>query len=82
MRAIVRFLGYNPLPAATSVGERLVRQRTTLGLTQKESANRIGVDAGTLARWEQGRREPTGAFLCRVERFLQGGKVSDARRAG
>jgi transcriptional regulator with XRE-family HTH domain len=29
-------------------------------------------EPGTLARWERGEREPTGAFLDRVKRFLQG----------
>jgi transcriptional regulator with XRE-family HTH domain len=43
MPAIIRFLGYNPLPAAKGWGERLVRQRMTLGLTQREAARRIGV---------------------------------------
>jgi transcriptional regulator with XRE-family HTH domain len=76
------FLGYNPLPAANTLAEQLVRQRTTLGLSQKESAGRIGVDQGTLARWERGEREPAGAFLVWVKRFLQDGEASGARRAG
>ena len=70
MPAIIRFLGYNPLPAATAWGDRLVRQRTSLGLSQKESAGRIGVDPGTLAKWERGEREPAGVFAKRAERFL------------
>jgi len=82
MPAIIRFLGYNPLPAATGWGEQLVRYRTALGLSQKESARRIGVDPGTLARWERGEREPQGAFLARVKRFLQNEEVSGARRVG
>jgi len=82
--AIIRFLGYNPLPAAKSLGERLVRQRTTLGLTQKECAQSLGVDPGTLARWERNEREPTGAFMSRVEQFLEPepAHVPAARRAG
>jgi site-specific DNA recombinase len=82
MPAIIRFLGYNPLPAAHTVAEQLVRQRTSLGLSQKESAGRIGVDPSTLAKWERDEREPTGAFLARVKRFLQEGEVSGSRRAG
>jgi transcriptional regulator with XRE-family HTH domain len=82
MPAIIRFLGYNPLPAADGGGAQLVRQRTTLGLSQKDAANRIGVDQGTLAKWERGEREPAGAFLGRVKRFLQDGEVSGVRRAG
>ena len=82
MPAIIRFLGYNPLPIAEGWGDRLVRQRTTLGLSQKESARRIGVDSSTLAKWERGDREPKGRLLIRAERFLQDGELSDARRAG
>ena len=50
--------------------ERLVQCRTILGLTQNESAARIGVDASTLARWERGEREPTGAFEARALTFV------------
>ena len=70
MPAIIRFLGYNPLPPADGWPDRLVRCRTVLGISQKESARRIGVDACTLARWERGERAPTGAFATRVLRFL------------
>jgi transcriptional regulator with XRE-family HTH domain len=70
MPAIIRFLGYNPLPDATGWGQRLIRQRTILGLSQKESARQLGVDPCTLARWERGEREPTGRFLSRVKGVL------------
>jgi transcriptional regulator with XRE-family HTH domain len=70
MPAIIRFLGYNPLPVADGWGERLLRYRSTLGLSQKEAAKHLGVDPGTLARWERGDREPAGAFAERAERFL------------
>jgi len=54
MPSIIQFLEYNPLPAATTLAERLVRHRTTLGMSQKEAAREIGVGQGTLARWEGG----------------------------
>jgi transcriptional regulator with XRE-family HTH domain len=82
MPAIIRFLDYNPLPQADGWGERLVRYRTTLGMTQKETAGGLGVDQGTLTRWERGEREPQGAFLALVERFLPAESTSDTRRAG
>jgi len=84
MPAIIRFLGYNPLPEGNGWGERLVRQRTTLGLSQKEAAQRLGVDPGTLARWERGEREPTGAVLGRVKRSLDQEETqnSQSRRVG
>lgn len=70
MPAIIQFLGYSPLPEANGWAARLVRHRTALGLSQKEAAGRLEVDSGTLARWERGEREPQGAFLGRVNRFL------------
>jgi transcriptional regulator with XRE-family HTH domain len=82
MPAIIEFLRYNPLPAANTLAEQLVRQRTSLGLSQKESAGQIGVDPGTLARWERGEREPAGGFLERVRRFLANEITSHSRRAG
>jgi transcriptional regulator with XRE-family HTH domain len=84
MPAVIRFLGYNPLPAVTTLAAKLVRHRTTLGLSQKEAALEIGVDQGTLARWERGEREPTGAFLERMNGFLtdDSGRRTRVRRAG
>ena len=73
MPAIIRFLGYNPLPAGQTWDERLVRCRTALGLTQEEAARQMAVDPSTLARWERGEKEPTGAFMKRAERFLASG---------
>jgi transcriptional regulator with XRE-family HTH domain len=83
MPAIIRFLGYNPLPEAKSWGERLIRHRTSLGMTQGEAAKHLGVDSGTLARWERGEREPAGVLLGRAERFLAEAEAgSEARRVG
>ena len=81
MPAIIRFLGYNPLPPAKSWGERLIRHRTSMGMTQGEAAKRIDVDPGTLARWERGEREPTGGLLGKVKRFLQDEEASCTRSA-
>jgi len=74
MPAIIRFLGYNPLPPSNRWADRLVQARTTMGLTQKEAAGRIGVDQCTLARWERGEREPAGPFGTRAKRFLETAK--------
>jgi transcriptional regulator with XRE-family HTH domain len=83
MPAIIRFLGYNPLPPANCWGERLVRQRATLGLSQKDAAKRLGVDPGTLARWERGERKPAGVLLGRAERFLDEAEAGlEGRRVG
>jgi putative transcriptional regulator len=42
------------LPAAAEA-------RASIGLSQQEFAQLLGVSARTLQDWEQGRREPTGA---------------------
>jgi DNA-binding transcriptional regulator YiaG len=67
---------------ANNLAEQLVRQRTSLGLSQKESARRLGIDPSTLASWEQGKKEPVGALSMGVKRFLQDGQTACARRTG
>jgi transcriptional regulator with XRE-family HTH domain len=80
MPAIIQFLGYNPLPPGTTWAERLVSCRTAMGITQGEAARRIGVDQGTLARWERGVREPTGEFAVRAKRFLATAEATKAAK--
>jgi DNA-binding XRE family transcriptional regulator len=84
MPAIIRVLGYNPLREANSLADHLVRHRTTRGMSREEAAAEIGVDAGTLARWERGEREPVGELLEQVERLLHGDDTwcADVRRVG
>jgi transcriptional regulator with XRE-family HTH domain len=69
--AIIRFLGYDPLPSADSLPERLRRARRLLGLTQREMAERLGVDPCTLRDWEAGLHQPTRGSLEVIGRFLQ-----------
>ncbi len=80
MPAVIRFLGFNPLPPATTFSERLVRHRTGLGIPQKVAARQIGVDPGTLARWERGQRAPTGALLKAATAFLAASTEALANR--
>ena len=44
--------------------------------------NRIGADPSTPARWECGEREPAGAFLGPVKRFLHIGEEQCSACAG
>lgn len=53
MPAVIRFLGYDPLPVPKSRADSLKRARQLLGLTQRAMAGRIGIDPMTLGRWER-----------------------------
>ena len=68
---IVQFLGYAPWAADGRVGERLLAYRRERGLAQKVLASFLGVDPGTLARWERGVRMPTGRYARLAEAFLE-----------
>lgn len=57
---IVRLLGYPPWAVGASIGERLLAYRRGRGLSQTALARLLGVDPGTLSRWERGRRVPSG----------------------
>ena len=67
MAGVTRFLGCNPFPSAGTLAERLLNRRKASGITQKEFAREIGVDPGTLGRWERGERTPTGEFRKNVD---------------
>jgi transcriptional regulator with XRE-family HTH domain len=81
MPAIIRFLGYNPLPPGSTWAERLVLGRKAMGLSQKESARRLGVDQSTLAKWERAEREPIGEFAVRAQNFLTGVETAAVPRS-
>lgn len=41
----------------------LKARRETLGLTQAQLADKLGIAANTIARWERGEREPEGGNM-------------------
>jgi transcriptional regulator with XRE-family HTH domain len=51
---IIEFLGYVPEPTIPkSLGERIVSYRKSIGLSQEKLARRLGIDPGTLSKWER-----------------------------
>ena len=60
MPKIIEFLGYDPFPEPTPLGEQLKRYRLINELTQRELAKRLKVSPDTVRSWEKSRNEPTG----------------------
>ena len=53
-----------------TLGDHVRKRRLDLGLTQKEVACRLGVDAMTVNNWETGRREPGPGIRSKLRAFL------------
>lgn len=72
--AVIRFLGYDPRPEGTTLGQKLYRARTARGIPQKVLAETLDLDQGTLSSVEDGRRvtkrvvEVVSAWLREVEK--------------
>jgi DNA-binding XRE family transcriptional regulator len=45
--AIIKFVGYNPLPEGMTKGQRMQRDRLARGLTQEQAAEIAGIDEST-----------------------------------
>jgi DNA-binding transcriptional regulator YiaG len=73
--AILTFLGHNPLPEATDLSGKMKRLRSTLGLTQEQLAQKLGIDESTVAGWERGDNTPVGAYRKLLEEFISGDGV-------
>ena len=57
------------MPPPATLREHLRRRRLELGLTLRDAALLIGVDEGTLARWERGEWKPRMS-KAKVDAFL------------
>ncbi len=66
----IRFLGYYPFSKPKTLSDRLIAFRRLRGLSIKELARQLGIDGGTLAKWEKGEREPAGNRMEIVDEFL------------
>lgn len=52
-------MGRKRRKAPKKLGRKLREVRLQLGLTQEELAKRLGIDSGTISRYETGKREPS-----------------------
>ena len=68
--AIFAFLGRDPRPKPTTLGESLIHYRTGKGWARPVLAKLLNVDPSTLARWERGKKAPLGPHMARVAELL------------
>jgi len=52
--AILKYLGYDPLPKPETLPERLLAKRRERGWSIKEGAFALGIDPSTWGNWERG----------------------------
>lgn len=69
--AIMDFLGYCPYQRADTLGRKILLHRIHRGLSHKALARLLGIDAGSLSRWEAGETCPRVASLERLKDFLE-----------
>ncbi len=70
--AIMEFLGYCPYQCGNTFGTKLRLHRTHQGLSHRHLARRIGVDQGSISRWESGERRLGKRTIGKVRLFLGG----------
>jgi len=75
---ILEFLGYDPAPCELkTLGKKLLKYRRDRGMTQKELAQRIGIDPTTLSALERNdRNRALPKVLRNVQSFLKRQLVS------
>jgi transcriptional regulator with XRE-family HTH domain len=67
---VVSFLGYLPYVSAKSFSEWLRNCRRALGLSQRQLAEKLGMDESTVRGWETGRHKPIKESLKRTKSFF------------
>jgi transcriptional regulator with XRE-family HTH domain len=67
---IVAFLGYDPFPQPQTLGEQIRTRRWNFGLSQEKLAELLGVDEGSVMRWERVEWKPTARSRRLIEAFL------------
>jgi transcriptional regulator with XRE-family HTH domain len=81
LEAIIAFLGYDPEPPSGGLPGRLLALRRRLGLTQEQLAKKLGLDEGSVSRWEAGARRPSQWMAGRLKVLLQAMEKGDIKLA-
>ena len=67
---IIRFLGYDPLPEAETLQDRMKAWRQRAGLSATAAAKRLGVGKATWAAWERGAMTPSAESREAIENLM------------
>jgi transcriptional regulator with XRE-family HTH domain len=71
MPRIIKFLGYAPyFSSCRNLGEKIVRYREYLGLSQEALARHLGIGPGILKRWEKNESKQKDKQLCNLNHFF------------
>lgn len=70
LAVLIRWLGYDPLPAPVTLQEHMQATRRVRGWTVREAAKQLGVDPATWSIWERSGRVPWKVYQRRLEAFL------------
>lgn len=69
--AILTFLGYRPCQRVETRGQWIMSHHTHRGLSQTALARAIGVDPGSISRWENGERAPMKSSIWKLRIYFQ-----------
>ena len=64
--AIIKFLGYNPLPTPQTIAEKIRYCRMAMGLYRRELADLVEVSRDTVKQWENGAWKPNEESMGRL----------------
>ena len=73
MPIIIDLLGFLPFDVGESFGERVWAYRMCKGLAREKLAAELGIDAGTLRKWEAGESQPSRKLRQWVEEMIRHG---------
>jgi ribosome-binding protein aMBF1 (putative translation factor) len=65
------FLGYCPYQEGSTINQQIRLHRTHRGLSHRNLAQKIGVDPGSISRWETGDRQPRELMAYRLWEFFE-----------
>ena len=67
---IISFLGFDPSPLASTLGEKLKAYRRRQGLSLAKLASQLGLDETSIWEWENGLSKPVPSSLSKLSLII------------